>query len=55
MRSLDGLRDDRKWRDLRFQRAQLLPEQAKLRIGEAGRHAANVSQLTLLIGQAEQQ
>src|SRR5258705_9350121 len=49
------VRDDGKGRCLRLQRVQLLPDQAKLRVGKPGRHASDVAQLTLFVGDADQQ
>src|SRR6185503_18339514 len=47
--------DDGKGRCLRLQRVQRLPHQAKLRVGKPRRHASDVAQLTLFVGDADQQ
>src|SRR5262245_42126187 len=52
---LDCIGDNRKWRRLRFQRSQLLPNQTELCIREPPRHAPDIAQLTLLVAHAEQQ
>src|ERR1700757_4264548 len=55
MRALDGRWQGRKRRRFRFERAQLLPDQTELRVGESGRHASDISELTLIVGDGEQQ
>src|SRR5258705_7520244 len=49
------VRDDGKGRGFRLQRVQLLPDQAKLRVGKPRRHASDIAQLTLFVGDADQQ
>src|SRR5882672_8069285 len=55
VRALLRFRNHHEGRRLALERVQLLPHQPELRVGEAGGDTAHIAQLSLIVGDAEQQ